>query len=59
LDELADNTGAPNLDNASTGTTIRDYVRGSDYTLVGEDIRASYETRPPADDELPPQLQAK
>ena len=59
LDELADNSGAPNLDNASTGTTIRDYVRGTDFTLVPEDIRALYETRPPTEEELPPQLQSK
>jgi hypothetical protein len=58
LDELADDDGAPNLDGESTGTTIRDYVRGTDFTLVPELIRANFETRQPAEDELPPQLRS-
>lgn len=59
LEELVDNSGAPNLDDDSTGTTIRDYVRGTDFALAPEDILALYETRPPTEEELPPQLRSK
>jgi len=59
LDELHDNSGAPNLDDASTGTTIRDYVKGTDFTLVPEAVRSHYESRPPTEEELPPQLRSQ
>lgn len=57
--ELIDNEGAPNIDSASTGTTIRDYVKGTDFSLVPENIRSRYEFRPPTEDELPPQLRSR
>lgn len=59
LDELIDNDGAPNLDDASTGTTIRDYVKGTDFSLVPEHIRRLYETRSPTEEELSPQLRSR
>jgi len=43
LDELPTNGGAPNLDSACTGTTIRDYLRGTDLAHVPEDVCALYE----------------
>ena len=55
LDELIDG-GAPNLDSASTGTTIRDYVRGTDFDLVPDEILGYYEAETPTDEELSPQL---
>ena len=43
LDELADNSGAPNLDSACCGTTIGDYLRGTDFSHVPENMRKAYE----------------
>lgn len=43
LDELETDTGAPNLDCACTGTTIRDYICGADLSSVPEHIIAWYE----------------
>jgi len=59
LDELDENAGAHNIDSACSGTTIRDYVQGSDFSLVPEEIRSRYESRPPTDEELPPQLRSR
>jgi len=42
IDELRDNSGAPNIDGKSTGTTIHDYLRGTDLGHVPEDIEALY-----------------
>lgn len=59
INELIDNSGAPNLDDASTGTTIRDYVKGTDYSLVPQDVRNLYEIQPPKEEELSPQLRSR
>lgn len=44
LDDVSTNHGAPNLDSACTGTTIRDYLRGTDQSLLPESIIARYES---------------
>jgi hypothetical protein len=44
LDELPENHGAPNLDSRCSGTTIRDYLRGTDLSHVPEEVCAIYET---------------
>ncbi len=59
LDELMTMTGAPNIDSASTGTTIRDYLRGTDLTHVPEDVIALDEDRTPSEEELSPQFRTK
>ncbi len=43
LDELETDTGAPNLDSHCTGTTIRDYLRGTDRTQLPEEIIACFD----------------
>ncbi len=43
LDELPENRGAPNVDSACGGTTIRDYLRGTDLAHVPEDVCAIFE----------------
>ncbi len=43
LDELSTNGGAPNLDSACSGTTIGDYLRGTDLSQVPEHVRIAYE----------------
>ncbi|HUG71258.1 MAG TPA: hypothetical protein VMM76_26140, partial [Pirellulaceae bacterium] len=44
LDEVAENSGALNLDSACRGTTIRDYLCCSDLTLLPSEVIASYES---------------
>lgn len=43
LDELKTNGGAPNIDSACSGTTIGDYLRGSDFSHIPEPLRRAYE----------------
>lgn len=42
-DDLEVRRGAPNVDSACTGTTMRDYLRGSDLSRVPEPLIASYD----------------
>jgi hypothetical protein len=42
LDDVWNQAGAPNIDSASTGTTMRDYIRASDYSHLPEDAIAPY-----------------
>ncbi len=42
LDDVWNKAGAPNIDSASTGTTMRDYIRASDYAHLPEEAIAQY-----------------
>lgn len=42
LDDLQNRQGAPNIDSACTGTTLRDYIRASDFTPLPEGVVALY-----------------
>ncbi len=48
LDDVAERRGAPNTDSACTGTTMGDYLRGTDLTHLPEELIAMYETAPHA-----------
>ena len=48
IDDLAEGRGAPNLDSACTGTTLRDFLRASDLEPLPEEIVAMYERAPAA-----------
>lgn len=53
FDDVVAKRGAPNVDSACTGTTMRDYLRGDDFARIPEDIVALYDTKTPnADDVL-------
>jgi hypothetical protein len=43
LKDVLTRTGAPNIDSACTGTTMRDYVRGSDLSHLPEEALAMYD----------------
>lgn len=43
LDDALNRTGAPNIDAECTGTTMRDYLRGSDLSRLPEEIVAMYD----------------
>jgi hypothetical protein len=42
LGDLHKRHGAANIDSACTGTTLRDYIRASDFTCIPEDIVSLY-----------------
>ena len=42
LDDVVAQQGAPNLDSACTGTTLGDYLRGSDLAHIDDDVIAHY-----------------
>jgi hypothetical protein len=43
LDDVAKGVGARNIDSACTGTTMNDYIRGTDLTRIPAEIVARYE----------------
>lgn len=43
LDDVVARRGAPNLDSASTGTTMRDYLQAGDLSHIPEEIVAAYD----------------
>lgn len=43
LDDLTEHRGAPNVDAACTGTTLRDFLRASDLAPLPEDVIAEYD----------------
>jgi hypothetical protein len=43
LDDLSAGRGATNIDSRSTGTTLRDFLRASDFAPVPEEIIAKYD----------------
>jgi hypothetical protein len=46
-DDVVEHRGAPNVDSECTGTTMRDYLRGTDLAHIAEDVCLSYEAGPP------------
>jgi hypothetical protein len=43
IDDVADKRGAPNTDSASTGTSLRDFLRVADLAQVSADVVAAYD----------------
>lgn len=46
LDDVIERHGAPNVDSACTGTTLRDYLRGSDLSHIPEELALLYDREP-------------
>jgi hypothetical protein len=46
LDDVVERKGAPNVDSACTGTTLMDFLRGTDLEHIPADIIQSYDTVP-------------
>ena len=44
LDDLVERRGAPNVDSACTGTTLRDFMRASDLEPLPDEVIALYES---------------
>ncbi|MBI3408485.1 MAG: phytanoyl-CoA dioxygenase family protein [Planctomycetes bacterium] len=51
-DDVVARRGAPNIDSECTGTTLRDFLRASDFVRFAEEIPAAYDEHPPEDGEL-------
>jgi hypothetical protein len=47
VDDVASRRGAPNVDSACTGTTMGDYLRGTDLTHLPDKYFEMYETQSP------------
>jgi hypothetical protein len=43
IDDVAGKRGAPNADSAATGTSLRDFLRVTDFAPIPEDIIAAYD----------------
>jgi len=50
FDDVTAKLGAPNIDSECTGTTLRDYLRGTDLTRLPDNIVAPYDTDPLPED---------
>jgi hypothetical protein len=60
FDDVMAKRGAPNIDSACTGTMLRDYLRGSDFARMPEEVALLYDDEPPTTGELiyqPPEFQ--
>ena len=50
--DLASGSGAPNIDSAPTGTSLRDFVRASDFSAMPEEMVERYDLGPRVEGEL-------
>jgi hypothetical protein len=50
FDDVKTHSGAPNIDSECTGTTLRDYLRGTDFARLPDDVVAPYDTEAPPED---------
>ena len=48
IDDVIARREAPNVDSECTGTTLRDFLRGSDLQRIDEEIALAYERAPAA-----------
>jgi hypothetical protein len=61
IDDVMSKGGAPNIDSAPTGTSLRDFMRGADLSRVPDAVVALYDDEPPESDDLvfiPPEARA-
>ena len=58
IDDVVAQRGAPNIDSACTGTTLRDFLRATDFSGIPEDLILPYENEQPMSDKLALQTQA-
>jgi hypothetical protein len=49
FDDVAAKGGPANIDSHCTGTSLRDFMRGTDFARLPEEIVARYDEEPPAD----------
>jgi hypothetical protein len=49
-DDVVCGKGAPNIDSECTGTTLRDFLKGTDFSRLPEEVIRPYDTEPPSED---------
>ena len=47
IDDVIEHCGAPNVDSQCTGTTMGDYLRGTDLAHVPQELFSEYQVQPP------------
>jgi len=52
IDDARAMRGAPNVDSRSTGTTMRDYLRASDLSLLPEEVIALHDDETASGDRI-------
>lgn len=52
IGDVVAKAGAPNIDSECTGTTMRDYLRGTDLARIPDDVVALYDDGTPVDGEF-------
>jgi hypothetical protein len=52
IDDVIARVGAPNVDSAATGTTLRDFMRGTDFSPIPTEVIRLYDSGPLTDGEL-------
>ena len=52
MQDLLSANGAPNVDSAPTGTSLRDFVRARDFAAIPEEVVRQYDIGPRVDGEL-------
>jgi len=52
IDDVVAHRGAPNIDSACTGTTLRDFLCATDFSQIPEDLILPYENEQPMSDKL-------
>ena len=52
INEVRTMGGAPNIDSSPTGTSLRDFMRGSDLTRMPEEVVAQYDVGGAAEENL-------
>jgi hypothetical protein len=52
VDDVGARIGAPNIDSQCTGTTLRDFLRGSDFVRLPEDLAVLYDGQTPTAGEV-------
>ncbi len=59
MDDVLAKRGAPNIDAACTGTTMNDYLRGTDLSHIPEEVVGMYENLLPSKNVAAPHSQSK
>jgi hypothetical protein len=52
MDDVLAKAGAPNIDSAATGTSLRDFLRGTDFSRISDEIAGLYDSEPLVDGDL-------
>jgi hypothetical protein len=52
FDDVVSRAGAPNIDSAATGTSLRDFMCGTDFSRLPDDVVALYDDKAVEDGEL-------